>query len=117
MSSEGKIQTVKKYGLLYGAFIIYSLVAVCSKIASFQPDLFRTCLFLGLEVVCLGVYALVWQQVLKRFPLVTAMANKGSVVIFNLIWSVILFSEHVTIFNMVGAAIIIFGIWMVSSDG
>lgn len=58
-----------------------------------------------------------WQQVLKRFSLVTAMANKGVVVIINLIWSVLLFQEAITIYNIIGAAIIIGGIWMVSSDG
>lgn len=117
MNQESKIQVVKNYGLLYGAFVIYSLVAVCSKYASFQPTFIRTCLFLGLEVVFLGIYAIIWQQVLKRFSLVTAMANKGVVVIFGLIWSVILFAEVVTVFNIIGAVVIIFGIWMVSSDG
>ena len=71
----------------------------------------------GLEVVCLGVYAIIWQQVLKDFSLVTAMASKGVVVIINLIWSVLLFGETVTLYNIIGAVIIIFGIWMVSSDG
>ena len=45
------------------------------------------------------------------------MANKGVVVIINLIWSVLLFREVITIYNIIGAAIIIGGIWMVSSDG
>ncbi|MCR5544171.1 MAG: EamA family transporter [Eubacterium sp.] len=111
------MQKVKKYALLYGAFIIYSMVAVCSKFASSQPTFIRICFFLGLEVVFLGLYAVVWQQVLKHFTLVTAMASKGVVVILNLLWSILLFSEKITLFNVIGAAIIIFGIWMVSMDG
>ena len=85
--------------------------------AAGQESLFRMMFYLGLEVICLGGYAIVWQQVLKKFPLVTAMANKGVVVIFNLIWSVILFGEAVTMYNVLGAIVIIGGIWMVSSDG
>ncbi len=105
------------YGGLYFAFLIYSLSSVCAKMAAGQESLFRMMFYLGLEVICLGGYAIVWQQVLKKFPLVTAMANKGVVVIFNLIWSVILFGEAVTMYNVLGAIVIIGGIWMVSSDG
>ena len=110
------VENIKKYGLLYGAFIIYSASTVCAKYAAQQEIVFKVLLFMALEVACLGVYAVIWQQVLKKFSLVTAMASKGVVVIFNLIWSVILFREFVTIYNMIGAGIIIFGIWMVSTD-
>ncbi len=108
---------IKNYLLLYGSFFIYSLSAICAKLASNQELPIKVIVFIGLEIFCLGVYALVWQQVLKRFSLVTAMANKGVVVIINLIWSVLLFQEAITIYNIMGAAIIIGGIWMVSSDG
>lgn len=109
--------SIKKYILLYGSFFIYSLSAICAKLASSQNLPIKVLVFIGLEIFCLGVYALVWQQVLKKFSLVTAMANKGVVVIINLIWSVLLFREVITIYNIIGAAIIIGGIWMVSSDG
>ncbi len=109
--------SIKKYILLYGSFFIYSLSAICAKLASCQNLPIKVLVFIGLEIFCLGVYALVWQQVLKKFSLVTAMANKGVVVIINLIWSVLLFREVITIYNIIGAAIIIGGIWMVSSDG
>lgn len=108
---------VKKYVLLYGSFLIYSVSAICAKLAAGQTLPVRMMLFIGLEVLCLGVYALIWQQALKKFTLVTAMASKGVVVIFSLVWSVILFREEVTIYNIIGAVVIIGGIWVVSSDG
>lgn len=108
---------IKKYSMLYGAFIIYSASTVFAKLASQQNMFVRVAVFLALEVMCLGGYALGWQQVLKRFTLITAMASKGVVVIFNLIWSVLLFSEVISLYNIIGAAVIIIGIWMVSSDG
>lgn len=110
------INYIKKYGLLYGALLIYSASTICAKLASSQSTTIKVLVFFGLEFVCLGVYAIIWQQVLKHFSLVTAMASKGVVVIFNLIWSVILFGETISLANILGAAIIIFGIWMVSSD-
>ncbi len=111
-----QIEKIKQYLLLYGAFIIYSGVSIFAKYASKQDTLYKMCVFIALEIICLGVYAIVWQQVLKHFSLVTAMASKGIVVIFNLIWSILLFDEVITVNNIVGAAIIIFGIWVVSSD-
>lgn len=111
------LANLKKYFLLYGAFLIYSASTICAKLASAQTTYIKILVFMGLEVVCLGVYAIIWQQVLKFFSLVTAMASKGIVVIFNMIWSVILFSEVITLYNILGALVIILGIWMVSTDG
>ena len=102
---------IKDYGLLYFAFIIYSFVSVFAKIASGQSELWRTLLFMFIECFFLGVYALIWQQALKR-----SMSNKGVTVVLGLLWSVFLFGESITIMNIVGAVLIIFGIWMVSSD-
>ena len=48
--------------------------------------------------------------------LITAMSNKGVVVIFGLVWSVVLFHETITLYNVFGTAMIILGIWMVSAD-
>lgn len=110
------LSDIKKYVLLYCAFLIYSGTSICAKLASQQSTWIMMIVFMGMEVCILGVYALIWQQVLKKFTLVTAMANKGIVVVFNLIWSVVLFHEVISIYNIVGAAIIIWGIWMVSSD-
>lgn len=111
------MQKIKHYLILYGAFLIYSLTTICAKLASQQDTMFKVLIFMGLEVMCLGIYAIIWQQVLKHFSLITAMASKGVVVIFNLIWSVLLFTETVTLYNVIGAAVIIIGIWMVSTDG
>ncbi len=113
---ETEKRGIKKYVLLYGAFVVYSFVAICSKLAAGQVSVTRIGLFLGLEVVFLGVYALIWQQALKAFPLVTAMASKGFVVILNMVWSVLLFHESVNLFNVIGAAAIVFGIWVVAGD-
>jgi drug/metabolite transporter (DMT)-like permease len=107
---------LRDYAVLYGAFLVYSASTVCAKFAARQDMMVKVLVFAALELVCLGVYALVWQQVLSRFPLVVAMANKGSVVLINLVWSVLLFGEHINGYNLAGAAIIIAGIWLVSGS-
>ena len=110
-------EKINSYLILYAAFLIYSVSSVCAKFSSQQNTLTKAIVFLGLEMACLGIYAIIWQQALKRFSLVTAMASKGIVVIMNMIWSIWLFEESVSICNIVGAAVIIWGIWVVSSDG
>ena len=109
--------TVFRFGLLYLAFFIYSGTTVFSKLAAMQSGITLSFLFfMGMEVVCLGVYAIIWQQVLKHMSLITAMSTKGEVVIFGLVWSVVLFHETITLYNVFGTAMIILGIWMVSAD-
>ena len=66
----------------------------------------------------MGIYAVLWQQILKRVPLVTAYANRAVTVIWGLIWGLLIFDERITIQKIVGAAIIVTGIMIVvKSDG
>lgn len=112
-----KSRSLTAYCLLYGAFFIYSVVSVCSKMAAMQTQTLYTALFFGLEFCVLGIYAIIWQQVLKRFDLSFAMSNKGIAVLFSMIWSVLIFHEKITVNNVIGLAIVIVGIGLVSADG
>ena len=58
----------------------------------------------------MGVYALLWQQVIARMQLSTAYMFKGSSLIFVLLISALLFGEAITLNNVIGSAIIILGI-------
>jgi len=111
-----KLNKLRKYLLLYSCFFIYSVSTICAKLASAQDLIFKVLVFIVLEIGCLGLYAIIWQQVLKQFTLITAMSSKGVVVILNLVWSVVLFKEVITMSNIIGSVIIICGIWMVSLD-
>lgn len=107
-----------KFLYLYGALVIYSMVTVCSKLASsYAIPSGGFLLFLGLEIAALAVYAIVWQQAISHFSIVFAISNKGLVVILGLVWSVLLFKEAISVFNIVGAAVIVVGVWIVSADG
>ena len=55
------------------SFLIYSCSSIVAKIASGNEVMsFKFILFYGLEVVILGVYAILWQQVIKKFELSVA---------------------------------------------
>ena len=94
---------------------VYSLSDVCSKAASGFD--FLSLPFVGLYVLMLGllgVYALGWQQVIKRMPLSSAFANRAITIVWGVFWGVLLFGESVTAGKVVGGALIIAGIVLFS---
>ena len=61
-------------------------------------------------ICVMGVYAVLWQQLIMRMSLSTAYMFKGTSLIFVLLISALLFGEAITINNVIGSAIIISGI-------
>jgi len=104
-----------RYVWLFAAFFIFSFVGVMSKMAALSGVGMRFAVFVGAQVLLLGIYALIWQQVLKRFDLVTAMSCRGVVVILSLIWAAVFFREAITPFHIIGSLIIVVGIYIVST--
>ena len=70
----------------------------------------RFCLYYGTVILLLGVYAIGWQQVIKRIPLTTAFANKAVTVVWGLVWGALFFHEAVTPGKLLGAALVIAGV-------
>ena len=90
---------------------VYSLSDVASKKASGAT--FLSPEFVLLYAVVLGllaVYAIGWQQVIKRIPLTTAFANKAVTVVWGLVWGALFFHEAVTPGKLLGAALVIAGV-------
>ncbi len=95
---------------LQGAVLIYSLTTVISKIVSNYEFLsLPFILFYLLDFAVLGIYAILWQQLLKRFELSIAYANKAMTLLWSLLWSVVLFHESVTVQKVVGVILVIAG--------
>jgi drug/metabolite transporter (DMT)-like permease len=94
--------------------LLYSLSAVCAKMAALSEPLSLPFFawYAGV-LVLLGVYAIVWQQVIKHVPLTTAFANKGVTVIWGLLWGALLFSESIDFKMILGAALVFGGILLV----
>ena len=109
---------IKTYLLLHIILFCFSLSSVCSKMAAQQEFLsFKFFFFYGLVLLILFAYAIAWQQVLKRLPLVTAYANKAVTVIWGLVLGSAFFQEKITLQKVIGAFIIIFGVYLVVSEG
>ncbi|MCL2827563.1 MAG: transporter [Oscillospiraceae bacterium] len=105
-----------RYVQLFSAFFFFSFVGVMSKMAALSGfGSVKFFVFIGLQIVLLGLYALIWQQVLKKFSLVTAMACRGSVVILSLVWAMVFFQEEITLFHLIGSLVIVLGIYVVAT--
>lgn len=100
--------------LLHASLFLSSLSGVCSKKAGMSE--FFSAEFFGwyaLVLVIMFVYAVVWQQVLKRMPLTVAYANRPVGLVWGMIWGALIFSERITWNMILGAGIIFIGIILV----
>lgn len=103
--------TFRSAAILLLVYLFYSTVSLATKFTSLQEFLSLK-YFLGLAIVVamLGIYAIIWQQVLKRIELTTAYMFKGTSLIFVLLFSALIFNETITLWNIVGASLIVGGI-------
>ena len=101
---------IKDILFLQLVIMIYTGSGIAAKLAAgrelFSPGF---CFFYGLEIAVLGVYAILWQQIIKRFELSVAYANRAMVLVWSLIWAVCIFGDRLTVQNLAGIALVIAG--------
>ena len=68
----------------------------------------------GGMIAILAIYAVVWQQILKKMPLVTAYANKAATVVWAGIWGIIIFHEHISLGKVISMILVAAGIILFS---
>ena len=99
------------YVILIGINLLYACVSLFTKYTSQQEFLsWRYICGLAGAVGVMGIYAILWQLVLKRVELSLAYMFKGTSLIFVMLLAYVLFGEHITRNNIIGAIIIIIGI-------
>ena len=91
--------------------MIYSASGICSKLAAGEQFLsLRFCVYYAVIIFLLGLYAIGWQQIIKRLDLTTAFANKAVTVVWGIIWGALFFHESITLCKIAGAALVITGV-------
>lgn len=102
---------------LQSIIVIYTLSGIFGKIASRYAFLSLSFLvFYGIELFILGCYAILWQQVIKKFDLAIAYANRGVAIFWSMLWSVFFFGEHISLQNIAGVAIIFSGVLLINTE-
>lgn len=99
------------------SIVILSFTGILAKKASAVAFLSKDFnIYYGLEILVIGLYAILWQQIIKKFELSVAYSNKGTLIIWTFIWAVLFFQETITVNNILGALLVIAGIVLVFKD-
>ena len=119
---KGKVKmkgtiSIKNILVLQAVVVIYTLSSVVAKFATGQELFsFSFFLFYGLEIVILGVYAILWQQMIKRFDLSVAYANRAMALLWSAVWAIVLFRDTLALKQVIGIAFVVLGTVIVNSD-
>ena len=112
MPSENK-KKINKLNIIMLQFsvMVYSLSTVAgnmaSKYAFLSPGYI---LFFGLDFFILGIYAILWQQIIKKFQLSVAYANKAMTLLWSMVWNFIIFSQGITVKKVIGVLVVMAGV-------
>ena len=111
------MKKVKNFVFLHLLLFMFSFCGVFSKLAAGYEFLsLKFCIFYIISIIILGIYAILWQQVLKRFSLTTAFFNRAVNVIWGMIWGLLVFHEKIKFNMIIGCILIMIGIWKVKKD-
>ena len=104
------------YIRLHLNILLFSFTTVFSKAASMQLNKEGLhakwfYIFAFLMLLNCGIYALAWQQVIKKFELSVAYANKS-----GQLWAVAIFGEHLSLLNILGLVLVFVGVVVVSYE-
>ena len=110
-----KVFRLRNVLILQAVIVIYTLSSVMAKMASGEePFSVPFLLFYLAELVILGVYAVLWQQMIKKFELSVAYTNRAMALLWSMLWAVVLFHDRVTVKNVIGVALVIAGTLIVN---
>jgi drug/metabolite transporter (DMT)-like permease len=87
------------------------------KASASDGDIVKFLFWFGMELVVLGIYAILWQQMIKRFELSVAYANRSMAVVWSMIWAVIFFHDTITLKNIVGVCFVVIGTLIINLEG
>lgn len=115
------MEKTKRLLILHVNIMLFSFTGIFSKLAANSIGkngvfCINTLIFTGLILLNCGIYALFWQQNLKHFDVNIAYAHRSVYNIWSLLWSVLIFSEKITVGNILGTVLIIAGIWVMQSE-
>lgn len=111
------IKNIRNIVALQLIVVVYTIATVMAKFASGYDFLSKGfILFYGLELFILMIYAVLWQQIIKKFDLTIAYANRSISLLWSMLWAVLFFSEAISLKNIIGVLVVIIGTIIVNSD-
>lgn len=108
---------LKEIVVLQLAVMVYTLSGVAAKNAAmYEPMSWGFLICYGIEIMILGIYAVLWQQLIKRMELSVAYANRSMAILWSMVWASLFFGEIITTKNIIGVVIVLAGTMLINSD-
>lgn len=108
---------IKNILILQAVIVIYTISSVMAKLASVKKEnLIWFFGFFAADLFLLGVYAILWQQMIKRFELTIAYANRAMAILWSMVWAALFFHERITWKNIVGVLIVLAGTIIMNTE-
>lgn len=109
-----KKENIRVFIILHIMLFIFSFCGVFSKLAGNSKFLsFSFLMFYFISLFILFIYTILWQQILKKLPLITAFLNKSITIVWSMIWGILFFGETITIKMIIGCLIVLVGVSLV----
>lgn len=104
--------------LIIVLYLFYSLIGIIAKhnAMTSAPASISFFSLLALQLLCLFIFALGWQYILKISTLSKAYAFKGTVVLWGMLFARFIFKESITFNNIIGSIIIAMGIGVLMNE-
>lgn len=103
--------------LLQVVVIIYTLTSIVGRKAAGSELLsLQFILFYGLDIVILGIYAICWQQMIKKFDLSVAYANRAMAILWTAVWARFIFKDTIGIKQLIGILVVMIGTVVVNLE-
>ena len=109
--------SLKQIIFLQASVLLCTAAGIFSKLASSQEFLsFNFFAMYAAQVFVLGIYALLWQQIIKKVELSIAYANRATSLIWSMLWAHFIFGDQITLKNIIGVIIVVAGTIIVNSE-
>lgn len=103
--------------LLQVVVIIYTLTSIVGRKAAGTEILsLQFILFYGLDIVILGIYAICWQQMIKKFDLSVAYANRAMAILWTAVWARFIFKDTIGLKQLIGIMVVMIGTVVVNLE-
>lgn len=97
--------------------VLYTCASLTAKVAaSFPWTSLEFLFYYGIDLLLMVIYALLWRQMLRRIGAFTAMANRGTAVLWSMIWASVVFQENVSPQNIFGVLVIFAGVMLINTE-
>lgn len=112
------MKKIRPYIVLHILIFSLSIGGVLAKTAASKDFLsLEFILFYGIAILIDVLFAVIWQQIIKKIPLNSAYVTKAMTLVWNAVLGVILFHETLSVNNIIGIIVVGCGVILITTGG